>query len=72
METTTTRSPNIFQCYRVDGVIAASATFNKSLYEECEEFDILSSSLRVEGTKSSHVVVTTAPQAKSPLSIYIA
>ena len=31
--------PNIFQ-YRVDGVIAASATFNKSLYEECEEFDI--------------------------------
>ncbi|MEZ8042719.1 LacI family DNA-binding transcriptional regulator [Vibrio sp. 10N.237.312.C02] len=49
--------PNIFQ-YRVDGVIAASATFNKSLYEECEEFDIpiVQFARVVEGTKSSHVV----------------
>jgi DNA-binding LacI/PurR family transcriptional regulator len=49
--------PNIFQ-YRVDGVIAASATFNKSLYEECEEFDIpiVQYARVVEGTKSSHVV----------------
>ncbi|MEZ8009821.1 MULTISPECIES: LacI family DNA-binding transcriptional regulator [Vibrio] len=49
--------PNIFQ-FRVDGVIAASATFNKSLYEECEEFDIpiVQFARVVEGTKSSHVV----------------
>ncbi|KZX69603.1 LacI family transcriptional regulator [Vibrio sp. HI00D65] len=49
--------PNIFQ-YRVDGVIAASATFNKSLYEECKEFDIpiVQYARVVEGTKSSHVV----------------
>jgi DNA-binding LacI/PurR family transcriptional regulator len=49
--------PNIFQ-YRVDGVIAASATFNKSLYEECEEFNIpiVQYARVVEGTKSSHVV----------------
>ncbi|OXX73087.1 LacI family transcriptional regulator [Vibrio sp. V19_P1S1T109] len=49
--------PNIFQ-YRVDGVIAASATFNKSLYEECEEFNIpiVQYARVVEGTKSSYVV----------------
>lgn len=49
--------PNIFQ-YRVDGVIAASATFNKSLYEECVEFDIpiVQYARVVEGTKSNHVV----------------
>lgn len=49
--------PNIFQ-YRVDGVIAASATFNKSLYEECAEFNIpiVQFARVVEGTKSSHVV----------------
>ncbi|MFT7681948.1 MAG: DNA-binding LacI/PurR family transcriptional regulator [Moritella dasanensis] len=49
--------PNIFQ-YRVDGVIAASATFNKSLYEECAEFNIpvVQFARVVEGTRSSHVV----------------
>ena len=49
--------PNIFQ-YRVDGVIAASATFNKSLYEECEEFDIpvVQFARVVEGSKSSYVI----------------
>ncbi|NOI77148.1 LacI family transcriptional regulator [Vibrio coralliilyticus] len=49
--------PNIFQ-YRVDGVIAASATFNKSLYEECEEFNIpiVQYARVVEGTKSSYVI----------------
>lgn len=49
--------PNIFQ-YRVDGVIAASATFNKSLYEECEEFNIpiIQFARVVEGTKSSYVI----------------
>lgn len=49
--------PNIFQ-YRVDGVIAASATFNKSLYEECKEFNIpiVQYARVVEGTKSSHVI----------------
>lgn len=49
--------PNIFQ-YRVDGVIAASATLNKSLYEECEEFNIpiVQFARVVEGTKGSHVI----------------
>lgn len=49
--------PNIFQ-YRVDGVIAASATLNKSLYEECEEFNIpiIQYARVVEGTKSSYVI----------------
>ncbi|WP_261835796.1 LacI family DNA-binding transcriptional regulator [Vibrio ishigakensis] len=49
--------PNIFQ-YRVDGVIAASATFNTALYEECEEFNIpvVQYARVVEGTKSSFVV----------------
>ncbi len=49
--------PNIFQ-YRVDGVIAASATFNKSLYEECQEFNIpiVQYARVVEGTKSSYVI----------------
>jgi len=49
--------PNIFQ-YRVDGVIAASATFNKSLYEECAEFNIpiVQFARVVEGTRSSHVI----------------
>ncbi len=49
--------PNIFQ-YRVDGVIAASATFNKSLYEECEEFNIpiVQYARVVEGTRSSYVI----------------
>ncbi|MGY3572326.1 LacI family DNA-binding transcriptional regulator [Vibrio sp. SCSIO 43135] len=49
--------PNIFQ-YRVDGVIAASATFNKSLYEECAEFNIpvVQYARVVEGTKSSYVI----------------
>ena len=49
--------PNIFQ-YRVDGVIAASATLNKSLYKECEEFNIpiVQYARVVEGTKSSYVV----------------
>lgn len=49
--------PNIFQ-YRVDGVIAASATFNKTLYEECEEFNIpiVQYARVVEGTKSSYVI----------------
>ncbi|WP_318474855.1 LacI family DNA-binding transcriptional regulator [Photobacterium leiognathi] len=48
---------NIFQ-YRVDGVIAASATFNKSLYKECEEFNIpiVQYARVVEGTKSSYVI----------------
>lgn len=49
--------PNIFQ-YRVDGVIAASATFNTALYEECEEFNIpiVQYARVVEGTKSSYVI----------------
>lgn len=49
--------PNIFQ-YRVDGVIAASATFNKSLYEECEEFNIpiVQYARVVVGTQSSYVI----------------
>ncbi|MBB1273028.1 LacI family DNA-binding transcriptional regulator [Psychromonas sp. SR45-3] len=49
--------PNIFQ-YRVDGVIAASATLNKSLYKECEEFNIpiVQYARVVEGTKSSYVI----------------
>lgn len=49
--------PNIFQ-YRVDGVIAASATFNKSLYEECQEFNIpvVQYARVVEGTRSSYVI----------------
>ncbi|MBD1577484.1 LacI family transcriptional regulator [Vibrio sp. S11_S32] len=49
--------PNIFQ-YRVDGVIAASATFNKSLYQECQQFHIpiVQYARVVEGTKSSYVV----------------
>ncbi|WP_170887001.1 MULTISPECIES: LacI family DNA-binding transcriptional regulator [unclassified Vibrio] len=49
--------PNIFQ-YRVDGVIAASATLNKSLYEECEEFNIpiVQYARVVEGTQSSYVI----------------
>ncbi|USD66153.1 LacI family DNA-binding transcriptional regulator [Vibrio sp. SCSIO 43136] len=49
--------PNIFQ-YRVDGVIAASATMNKTLYEECEKFDIpiVQYARVVEGTKSSYVI----------------
>ncbi len=49
--------PNIFQ-YRVDGVIAASATFNKTLYEECEEFNIpiVQYARVVDGTKSSYVI----------------
>ncbi|WP_428774509.1 LacI family DNA-binding transcriptional regulator [Vibrio sp.] len=49
--------PNIFQ-YRVDGVIAASATFNKTLYEECEEFNIpiVQYARVVEGTQSSYVI----------------
>lgn len=49
--------PNIFQ-YRVDGVIAASATFNKRLYEECEEFNIpiVQYARVVDGTKSSYVI----------------
>ncbi len=49
--------PNIFQ-YRVDGVIAASATFNKSLYEECAEFNIpiVQYARVVEGTRSSYVI----------------
>ncbi|MFH0257879.1 LacI family DNA-binding transcriptional regulator [Vibrio rumoiensis] len=49
--------PNIFQ-YRVDGVIAASATFNKTLYKECEEFNIpiIQYARVVEGTKSSYVI----------------
>ncbi|KLV08411.1 MULTISPECIES: LacI family DNA-binding transcriptional regulator [Photobacterium] len=49
--------PNIFQ-YRVDGVIAASATFNKTLYEECEEFNIpvVQYARVVEGTRSSYVI----------------
>jgi DNA-binding LacI/PurR family transcriptional regulator len=49
--------PNIFQ-YRVDGVIAASATFNKSLYEECEKFNIpiVQFARVVEGTKSSYAI----------------
>ncbi|HFV9295515.1 TPA: LacI family DNA-binding transcriptional regulator [Serratia fonticola] len=49
--------PNIFQ-YRVDGIIAASATFNRSLYEECSEFDIpiVQYARVVEGTKSSYVI----------------
>ncbi|MGV2988079.1 LacI family DNA-binding transcriptional regulator [Vibrio sp. E150_011] len=49
--------PNIFQ-YRVDGVIAASATFNTALYEECEEFNIpvVQYARVVGGTKSSYVI----------------
>lgn len=49
--------PNIFQ-YRVDGVIAASATFNKSLYQECQQFHIpiVQYARVVEGTKTSYVV----------------
>ncbi|MDB2385901.1 LacI family DNA-binding transcriptional regulator [Shewanella sp.] len=49
--------PNIFQ-YRVDAVIAASATLNTSLYEECEEFNIpiIQYARVVEGTKSSYVI----------------
>lgn len=49
--------PNIFQ-YKVDGVIAASATFNKSLYKECEAFNIpiVQYARVVEGTKSSYVI----------------
>ncbi|UJF17757.1 LacI family DNA-binding transcriptional regulator [Vibrio sp. SS-MA-C1-2] len=49
--------PNIFQ-YRVDGVIAASATFNRSLYEECHELNIpiIQYARVVEGTKSSYVI----------------
>lgn len=49
--------PNIFQ-YRVDGVIAASATLNRSLYEECEKFNIpiVQYARVVEGTKSSYVI----------------
>lgn len=49
--------PNIFQ-YRVDGVIAASATFNTALYDECEEFNIpiVQYARVVEGTKSSYVI----------------
>ncbi|PCE69180.1 LacI family DNA-binding transcriptional regulator [Salinivibrio sp. YCSC6] len=49
--------PNIFQ-YRVDGVVAASATFNKSLYEECEEFNIpiVQYARVVDGTRSSYVI----------------
>lgn len=49
--------PNIFQ-YRVDGVIAASATLNKTLYEECEEFNIpiVQFARVVEGTQSSYVI----------------
>ncbi len=48
---------NIFQ-YKVDGVIAASATFNKSLYEECESLNIpiVQYARVVEGTKSSYVI----------------
>lgn len=49
--------PNIFQ-YRVDGVIAASATFNKSLYEECSEFNIpiVQYARVVEGTQTNYVI----------------
>lgn len=49
--------PNIFQ-YRVDGVIAASATLNRSLYDECEKFNIpiVQYARVVEGTKSSYVI----------------
>ncbi|MDR9827585.1 LacI family DNA-binding transcriptional regulator [Vibrio sp. FNV 38] len=49
--------PNIFQ-YRVDGVIAASATMNTALYEECAELKIpiVQYARVVEGTKSSFVV----------------
>lgn len=49
--------PNIFQ-YRVDGVIAASATLNRSLYGECEKFNIpiVQYARVVEGTKSSYVI----------------
>ena len=49
--------PNIFQ-YRVDGVIAASATLNRTLYDECEEFNIpvVQYARVVEGTKSSYVI----------------
>ncbi|MGL6313010.1 LacI family DNA-binding transcriptional regulator [Vibrio sp. WXL103] len=49
--------PSIFQ-YRVDGVIAASATMNTALYEECAEFNIpiVQYARVVEGTKTSYVV----------------
>lgn len=49
--------PNIFQ-YRVDAVIAASATMNTALYEECAELNIpiVQYARVVEGTKSSYVV----------------
>lgn len=49
--------PNIFQ-YRVDGVIAASATLNNQLYQECEEFNIpIVQYARVaDHTNSSYVV----------------
>ena len=48
---------NIFQ-YRVDGVIAASATFDRSLYEECQAFNIpvVQYARVAEGTRSSYVV----------------
>ncbi len=47
--------------------------FNKSLYEECEEFDIYQSSSHVllEGTKSSHVVSDNYAQAKLLLNTFI-
>lgn len=49
--------PNIFQ-YRVDGVIAASATLNNQLYQECEELNIpIVQYARVaEHTHSSYVI----------------
>ncbi|MGL5759217.1 LacI family DNA-binding transcriptional regulator [Plesiomonas sp.] len=49
--------PNIFT-YRVDGVIAASATFNRSLYEECANFNIpiVQFARVVKDTQSSYVV----------------
>lgn len=49
--------PDIFQ-YRVDGVIAASATLNTQLYKECENFNIpvVQYARVVTGTKSSYVI----------------
>ncbi|MGR5117813.1 LacI family DNA-binding transcriptional regulator [Vibrio astriarenae] len=58
MDATDTHTiPNIFQ-YRVDAVIAASATMNTALYEECAELNIpiVQYARVVEGTKSSYVV----------------
>lgn len=49
--------PNIFQ-YRVDGVIVASATFNQSLHEECQELNIpiVQYARVVKGSNTSYVI----------------